>query len=49
MASGGGRALCGLWCRRVGWLLVLWLLGVGALGALVLALKFAMRLAGLAG
>jgi hypothetical protein len=36
------------WRRRLGWLLLLWLLGVGALGLVTLLLKLVMRLAGLA-
>ena len=35
------------WRKRVGWLLLLWLLGVTALGLVALLLKFVMRLAGL--
>ena len=37
----------GPWWRRVGWLLLLWLLGVGALGVVAVVLKQVMRLAGL--
>jgi hypothetical protein len=36
------------WRKRLGWLLLLWLLGVGALGLVTLLLKLVMRLAGLA-
>ena len=37
----------GGWRQRLGWLLLLWLLGVGMLGGVALELKLAMRLAGL--
>ena len=37
----------GPWWRRVGWLLLLWLIGVGALGVVAIVLKVLMRLAGL--
>ena len=37
----------GPWWKRVGWLLLLWLLGVGALGVVAVVLRQAMRLAGL--
>ena len=35
--------------RRLGWLLLIWLAGVGTMAGAAAALKFAMRLAGLAG
>ena len=37
----------GLWLRRVGWLLVLWLGGVAVLGLVALALRVLMHAAGL--
>ncbi|GGY86972.1 DUF2474 domain-containing protein [Pseudoduganella plicata] len=40
---GGGR----LWLRRLGWLVVLWAVGVAALGVVALALRLAMQAAGL--
>ncbi len=36
-----------LWARRVGWLVVFWILGVAAVGAAALVLKLFMRAAGL--
>ena len=36
-----------LWLRRVGWLVVLWVGGVAALGIVALALRFVMQAAGL--
>ena len=39
----------GRWWKRIGWLLFLWLLGVGALGVVSLLLKLAMRFAGFSG
>lgn len=38
----------GLWRRRLTWLLGLWLAGVLGLGVLAYALRWLMRLAGLA-
>ena len=35
------------WRKRVGWLVLLWLLGVGTLGLVALLLKLIMRLVGL--
>jgi hypothetical protein len=35
------------WPQRIGWLVILWLLGVAALGATAIAIKLVMRLAGL--
>ncbi len=35
------------WRTRIGWLVVLWLAGVGTLGIVALTLKSLMRLAGL--
>ena len=35
------------WQKRVGWLVLLWLVGVGTLGLVALLLKFVMQLAGL--
>lgn len=35
------------WWKRIGWLLLIWLLGVGALTIVAFALKLVMRLAGL--
>ena len=37
------------WLKRVGWLLLLWLLGVCVLGVVAFGLKLAMRLAGFSG
>jgi hypothetical protein len=37
----------GLWLRRVGWLVALWLAGVAALGVVALLLRIAMRAAGM--
>jgi hypothetical protein len=34
------------WLRRIGWLLVLWVLGVAAVGAAALLLRWLMRLSG---
>lgn len=36
-----------LWLRRIGWLVILWLGGVAALGLVALALRIAMRAAGM--
>ena len=47
MVSANDRELHTPWCKRFGWLLLIWLLGVGALGAVALALKLVMRLVGL--
>ena len=38
----------GPWWKRVGWLLLIWLLSVGALGLVAMLLKVIMRMAGLA-
>ena len=35
------------WWKRIGWLLLIWLLSVGALGGVALALKLLMHFAGL--
>ncbi len=35
------------WSRRIGWLLAIWTLSVGAMALIALALKGVMRLAGL--
>jgi hypothetical protein len=35
------------WCKRIGWLLVFWVLGVAVLGVVALSLKAVMRLVGL--
>ena len=40
------RELYDPWWKRVGWLLLLWLLGVGALAVVAFALKVLMRFAG---
>lgn len=37
----------GLWLRRSGWLLALWIGGVAALGVVALLLRLAMRAAGM--
>lgn len=37
----------GMWLRRIGWLVVLWAAGVAALGIVALALRLAMRAAGM--
>jgi hypothetical protein len=37
----------GLWLRRAGWLVALWLAGVAALGVVALLLRIAMRAAGM--
>jgi hypothetical protein len=37
----------GLWARRLGWLVALWLAGVAALGAVALVLRMLMQAAGL--
>ena len=47
MVSDDDRELHTPWCERIGWLLLIWLLGVGALGAVALALILVMRLVGL--
>lgn len=39
--------MSGLWLRRAGWLVVLWLGGVAALGLVALVLRVAMRAAGM--
>jgi len=36
------------WRKRVGWLVLIWLLSVAALGVVAAALKVIMRIAGLA-
>lgn len=36
-----------LWCRRVGWLLLIWIGSVAALGLAALAMKLLMRAAGM--
>jgi hypothetical protein len=35
------------WWKRIGWLVLLWLLGVAAVAAVAVVLKVFMRLAGL--
>lgn len=47
MEHAGGSRPYRSWWKRLGWLVLLWLLGVGALGAVALALKLLMRVAGL--
>lgn len=37
----------GLWLRRIGWLVLLWVAGVAALGVVALALRLIMGMAGL--
>ena len=37
----------GLWLKRLGWLLLFWVLGVAALGLVALSLKTVMRMVGL--
>jgi len=37
----------GPWWKRVGWLLLIWLLSVGTLGLVAAVLKVIMRMAGL--
>ncbi|MGC4075996.1 MAG: DUF2474 family protein [Rubrivivax sp.] len=36
-----------LWLRRLGWLLLIWAASVAALGAVALALRWVMGLAGM--
>ena len=48
MVSGDNSEPYGPWWKRIGWLLLIWLLGVGALGAVALVLKLLTRLTGLA-
>ena len=48
MVGTDDREPYGPWWKRVGWLLLLWLLGVGVLGVVAVVLKLAMHLAGLA-
>ena len=43
MTRSGAR----VWCKRIGWLVAIWMLSVAALGIVALALKGIMRLAGL--
>lgn len=47
MTSLEQRPACGTWCKRIGWLVLIWLLSVSALGVIAAALKGIMRLAGL--
>ena len=47
MVGAGHRQPYGPWWKRLGWLLLLWLLGVGALAVVAVALRQVMRLAGL--
>lgn len=47
MVEADERRFSGLWPKRIGWLLLIWSLGVVALGAIAIGLKFVMRLAGL--
>ena len=41
------RARWRLWTRRVGWLLLIWMLSVAALALVALVLRMAMRAAGM--
>jgi len=41
------RELYDPWWKRIGWLLLIWLLSVGALGVVAFALKLLMHFAGL--
>ena len=36
-----------MWAKRVGWLALLWLAGVAAVGALALLIRFGMNAAGM--
>ena len=47
MMSADESATSRPWQKRVGWLVLLWLVGVGTLGLVALLLKFVMQLAGL--
>ena len=44
---GAGRGAERTWGRRLAWLVGLWLAGVAVLGAVAMALRYIMRLAGL--
>ena len=47
MISAGDSRPYGPWRKRIGWLLLLWLLGVGVLGGVAVVLKLVMYFAGL--
>ena len=47
MAGAGSREAYGPWWKRLGWLALIWMLGVGALAVVVLVLRLVMQLAGL--
>jgi hypothetical protein len=47
MSSAQRRPDVGLWGRRIAWLLVIWVLSVGALALVALGLKGVMRLVGM--
>ena len=48
MAADSSQPVVGRWWKRVGWLVLIWLLSVGALALVALMVKFLMRMAGLA-
>jgi hypothetical protein len=47
MATDSSPPGIGPWWKRVGWLLLIWLLSVGALALVAAILKIVMRVAGL--
>jgi hypothetical protein len=47
MTTAVRRSGARLWARRIGWLVTIWILSVGALALASLALKAVMRLAGM--